>query len=78
MTTPLSLQRQSIEHLIALAERDDISDTILAAARSAALTLAWIERRQELISEVVRLDDAAPALALILKEFPGAKIVEVK
>lgn len=78
MTPPrftISQQRQAVEGLLAFAKVG--SETELAA-RQAALTLAWIERRSELVKEVERLDREAPELLSVLKEFPGAKIVGAK
>ncbi len=76
MTTSLALQRGAIEHLIAL--HDDDASTIIAAAKDGVRTLAWIERRQDLIRAIADLDRRAPAMAEILLAFPEARIVGIR
>lgn len=75
MTTvrSLSFQRQSVEHLIAHSARH-VSEDIISAARQAALTLAWLETRQDLIRAIVDLDKRAPRLAGLLEAFPGSRL----
>jgi hypothetical protein len=73
----LALRRQSIEHLIAESGRDD-ADTIIIAAKEAALTLGFLERHQELSAMMARLEQQAPdvfgALSALAKSFPEARI----
>lgn len=79
MATPsLANQRACVEHLIALHRRGVDDDTILDGAKQAALTLAWLERRAELVREIARLDQAAPELAQLLRDMPGATIADVR
>ena len=79
MTAPpsLSFQRQCLEHLIALGATQ-VSDDVLEGARRGVLTLAWVERRQELLRALVELDRRAPALADIFRQWPEARIEEVR
>lgn len=72
----LAFQRSCVEHLIAL-HRDE-SDSILEGAKQAALTLAWMEKRGELLRELVRLEREAPDLSALLREMPDARIVDVR
>jgi len=71
MSNPsLSNQRRCVEHLIALHRRSVDDDTILDGAKQAALTLAWLERRAELVKAIDALDKAAPELAALLLDMP--------
>ena len=70
------MQRQAVEHLIAL--HDDDASTVVQAARDACLTIGWIEKRQELIRAIDDLDKRSPALAEILLAFPGSSIADVR
>ena len=76
MTTrpSLAMQRQSVEHLIALAERSGISASIVDAAKAATITLLYFERRQELTCKIAEVDAKAPWLAALLESFPGSTI----
>lgn len=79
----ITQQREAVECLInAALERAPIplsaGSPIFEAAKKAVLTLAWIERRADLVKEVERLEREAPQLATLLREFPGAKISEVR
>lgn len=76
MTASLAMQRQAVEHLLALHE--DAASTVAASVRDACRTLAWMEKRQELIRAIADLNKRAPALAAILLEFPDAQIVDVR
>ncbi len=79
MSNPsLANQRACVEHLIALHRRSVDADTILDGAKKAALTLAWLERRAELVREIARLDEAEPELARMLLEMPAMKIADVR
>lgn len=79
MTKPtLSEQREAVEALICFAKDADIRPEIIDRARFGVLSLAWFERRQEIVKEVARLEQQAPELAAVLREFPGAQITGVK
>jgi hypothetical protein len=73
-TTSLSLQRQTIEHVIPACEKTD--PQLVPALKAAALTIGWLERHAELVKEVARLHREAPVLAEILKT--GATIADVR
>lgn len=74
----LSMQRQAVEHIIAIVE-NDIGGTIVDAAKHAALTLGFLERHDELTAMLRRLHSDAPdvfkALSEITKAFPEARMV---
>lgn len=74
--TSLAMQRGAVEHLIAL--HDDEGSTVGAAAKDACRTLAWLEKRQELIRAIEDLNRRSPALADILLQFPGSTIADVR
>lgn len=84
MSNPsLTNQRSCVEHLIALHRntlKGDVAiyDTVLEGAKAAALTLAWLERRAELVKAIAALDTAAPELARLLLDAPGATIADVR
>jgi hypothetical protein len=80
------MQRQSIEHLLHILEeqqsRRALKDKpryqqMIETARHGCRTLAWIERREELIRKIYALEAAEPLLAEILRAFPGAALREV-
>jgi hypothetical protein len=84
MSTPsLSMQRQSIEHLLGVLEsqgkrtKNDRWREMIETARYGCRTLAWIERREELIKKLVALEEAEPLLAEIVRAFPHATLREV-
>lgn len=72
----LSAQRQAVEHIIALCP--DAGETIIEAAKQACLSIAWIERRADLVREMARLDKAEPALAVLLSQIPDLKISDIR
>lgn len=76
----LSFQRMCIEHLIAL--HSDQDDTIIDGAKQAALTVGWIERREELIKmlEKLRTDNAElyNTFVFLSRAFPGATIADIR
>jgi hypothetical protein len=81
MSTPsLSMQRQSIEHLLSVLEsqgkrkKDDRWQQMIETARHGCRTLAWIERREDLIRKIHALHEAEPMLASILASFPDATL----
>jgi hypothetical protein len=75
MTRPtITEQRQAVEELLDFTEPGDGR----IAVEQAILTLAWLERRAELVKEIERLDREVPALAVLLKAFPDAKIEAVR
>jgi hypothetical protein len=76
MKYSIAQQRQAVEHLLALFMQAD--STITGAARQAVLTLAWLERRAELIKALDRLERERPDLVDLFKEFPGAEIADVR
>jgi hypothetical protein len=83
MSTPsLSMQRQSIEHLLSVLEsqgkrtKSDRWQQMIETARYGCRTLAWIERREDLIRKLVALEEAEPTLAEILRVFPHATLRE--
>lgn len=76
----IALARQNIEHLIAMAESSKIvhPGSILEASRAGVLILAWLERRQELMRALDRLERERPDLADLFREFPGSQIADVR
>lgn len=72
----LTAQREAVERCLAALDGGPSvdRDTILAA-RKGVLTLAWFERRDELVRAVVKLDKAAPGLKAIFETFPGADLL---
>jgi hypothetical protein len=81
MSTPsLSMQRQSIEHLLSVLEsqgkksKSDRWQQMIETARYGCRTLAWIERREDLIRKIHALHEAEPMLASILASFPDATL----
>lgn len=71
--TSLAQQRQACEHLVALC-RDDVEDTILNAAKDACRSMAWFEKRYELIRLLIDLESHEPELAAFVEAFPGSKL----
>jgi hypothetical protein len=85
MSTPsLSMQRQSIEHLLSVLEsqgkksKSDRWLQMIETARYGCRTLAWIERREDLVRKINALHEAEPALAAILANFPDATLRDVE
>jgi hypothetical protein len=79
MKFSLAQQRQAIEHLLVLQKRNNAwTDTIQEAAKQGALTLAWLERRSELMKALDRLERERPELVELLNAFPGSEIVDVR
>lgn len=76
----LSFQRQCVEHLIALHRDED--DSIIDGAKQAALTIGWIERREELIKMLEQLRKDNPELynmfVYVTRAFPGASIADIR
>ena len=76
----LSFQRQCVEHLIALHRDED--DSIIDGAKQAALTIGWIERREELIKMLEQLRKDNPELynmfVYLTRAFPGASISDIR
>jgi hypothetical protein len=84
MSTPsLSMQRQSIEHLLGVLEsqgkrtKSDRWQQMIETARHGCRSLAWFERREELIRKLIALEEAEPLLAEIVRAFPHATLREV-
>jgi hypothetical protein len=79
MKYSIAQQRQAIEHLAYLNDSADCkNESIVAAAQQGALTLAWLERHQELMRALDRLQRERPDLADLFREFPGAQIADVR
>ena len=78
MTYSIAQSRQALEHALSAYEQGDPSGTVVAAARAGILTLGWLERHQDLMREINRLNIERPELAELLKTFPGAKITDVR
>lgn len=78
--TSIAMARQSIEHLIALCEThsDGSMQAICNQAKHGAVVLAWLERRQELMRALDRLERERPDLVDLLNAFPGAQIADVR
>lgn len=74
----LTAQREAVETLICLAEDNDVRAGTVDDAKQAALTLAWLERKEALVRELVRIEREAPELARALVEWPGLKIAGVR
>jgi hypothetical protein len=77
MKYSIAQQRQAVEHLIALTH-EDVSTSVVQAAQQGALTLAWLERRAELMRALDRLERERPDLVDLFREFPGAEIADVR
>lgn len=82
MTISIAQARQALEHLIALSESDHMKHCYdpwrTEKAKHGCLVLAWLERRQELMKAIDRLERERPDIADIFKAFPGAEIVGVR
>lgn len=74
----LAQQRQSVEHVLAQTGRDEPDDSIADAVRQACLTLAWLERRAELIRALDRLERERPELVDLFQAFPDTTIADVR
>jgi hypothetical protein len=74
------MQRMCVEHLLAFAESQasEMSATVREGCRQAVLSLAWIERRAELIKALDRLERERPDLADVFRAWPDAQIVDVR
>lgn len=79
MATSLSMQRQAVEHCLALLESaTDGHGDVINMARDACRTLAWFERRAELTRALVELEKAGgPFLAELCETFPGTRIKSI-
>ncbi len=77
MKYSLAMQRGAVEHMIAAAESAGVT-TAKEAARQAVLTLAWLERRQELVRALDRLERERPDLIELFEAFPGSEIADVR
>ena len=75
MKYSITQQRQALEHLIAL---NTYNETVTLAATQGVLTLAWLERRAELMKALDRLERQRPDLVDLFREFPGAEIADVR
>ncbi|MGL5736679.1 MAG: hypothetical protein ACRCYS_17585 [Beijerinckiaceae bacterium] len=77
----LSMQRQCVEHLIALCD-NSADATVIEGAKQAALTIGWIERRGELLRMLETLRQERPELYVAMNDiattFPGVKISDVR
>lgn len=69
----IAMARQSIEHLIALHEKEGSLSTICEQARHGASILGWLDRRQDLVRAVAALEKEQPDIAEIFRTFPGHK-----
>jgi len=79
MTKPtLTEQREAVEALINLGIDNDIRPGVIEAAKQAVLTLAWLERKENLVRELARIEREAPELAAALVEWPGLQIAGVR
>lgn len=76
-SSTLTFQRQCIEHLIARAQTQ-ASEDVLEGARQAVRALAWVERRQELMKALDRLERERPDLVELFRVWPEARIVDVR
>jgi hypothetical protein len=75
MKYSITQARQAIEH-VTQAYADE--GTIVEAAREGVRILAWLERRQELMRALDRLERERPDLVDLLNAFPGAQIADVR
>lgn len=79
MSYSLSYQRQTVEHIAALYDKGDLQQRDRAVSlRQTAVVLAWLERRQELMRAIDRLERERPDLVDLFREFPGAQIADVR
>lgn len=76
----LADQREAVEALIFLATQDNAQPhgAMVAVARQAVLTLAWLERKENLIRELDRIERDAPEISAALKQWPGLQITGVR
>ena len=75
----IAFQRQVVEHQAALAEKGpNFGSGQAESLRQTALILAWLERRQELMKALDRLERERPDLVDLFREFPGAEIADVR
>ena len=73
----LTEQREAVEALINEALGGEPVPSV-EAAKHAVLTLAWLERKENLVREIVRLEREAPDVARALVEWPGLQIAGVR
>jgi hypothetical protein len=81
----LALQRQAIENLLHILEQQGKTTKgnpqwlqMIETARHGCRTLAWIERREDLIRKIHALHEAEPTLAAVLASFPDATLRELE
>jgi len=74
----LTEQREAAEALINLGIDNDMRPRDIEPAKAAVLTLAWLERKENLVRELVRLEREAPDVARALVEWPGLQIAGVR
>ena len=73
----LTFQAGCVRHLVASCEKT-CDPNILEGADQAIVTLKWLEKRADLLKELIRIDKSEPALAHIMRNFPDARITEIK
>ncbi len=79
MEFSLSFQRQVVEHMAALIEKDqEHGRARFESLRQTALVLGWLERRSELMKALDRLERERPDLVDLFAAFPGATIADVR
>lgn len=81
----LSEQREAIEECLSylgtvLDERESYShiNEALILAKAGCTSIAWIERRQELVRALYKLEQDAPEMAKLFEAFPGSEFAEVR
>lgn len=77
MMSTLTEQREALEECIAFAH-GLVPKEKLALAQKGCLSMAWLERRQELVRALYKLQQDAPEMAKLFEEFPGSEIKEVR
>lgn len=84
MMSTLTEQREAIEicldqlEAFLIQDKDAVPKSILETAKKGCTSMAWIERRQELVRALHKLQQDAPEMAKLFEEFPGSEIKEVR
>lgn len=76
-----TMQRQAIEHAIALLDKEQ-APTLIDAMKAAATSIGVLERYKDVANTLVALQRDAPDLFVTLSEicaaFPGSKITRIR
>jgi hypothetical protein len=75
----LALQHGAVLHIITANKTGTkVSEDVINYCYAAIESIKWVERNAAVIREVHRLIREAPVVAEVLREWPGARIEELK